>query len=306
MYEEHVRIGTLVKVNAQTLRYLQEIIPYGFEAFSLTFTHSLAGIDLPVFAAQVRETIADSPAVISCISTYANPLETDAEAEEARETWERLIDAADLFGCDVVGGFTGRLIDVPVDQQMDRFVEVFDPLARRAADRGVRIAFENCPKGGNWFTGGWNIAHSPLAWEMIFNSLPMENIGLQWEPCHQMLKLIDPIPQLRKWAKKIFNVHGKDATILWDVIREYGIDSPKPFAYHRTPGFGDCNWTDVISILRQSGYCGSIDIEGWHDPVYVGELEMMGQVRSLQYLQACRGGSFVPNPALRRDTVTMR
>jgi hypothetical protein len=42
---------------------------------------------------------------------------------------------------------------------------------------------------------------------------------------------------------------------------------------------------------------GSIDIEGWHDPVYRGELEMMGQVHGLNYLKQCRGGSWVPNPA---------
>jgi sugar phosphate isomerase/epimerase len=33
-----------------------------------------------------------------------------------------------------------------------------------------------------------------------------------------MVYLIDPLPQIRKWASKIFHVHGKDATIRWDVI----------------------------------------------------------------------------------------
>ncbi|WP_205419523.1 sugar phosphate isomerase/epimerase, partial [Klebsiella pneumoniae] len=76
----------------------------------------------------------------------------------------------------------------------------------------------------------------------MFNALPMENIGLQWEPCHQMVGLIDPIPQLRKWVSKVFNVHGKDATIAWDVIKEHGIHGPEPYVWHRTPGFGDTNW----------------------------------------------------------------
>jgi hypothetical protein len=44
------------------------------------------------------------------------------------------------------------------------------------------------------------------------------------------------------------------------------------------------------------GFVGSIDIEGWHDPVYRGDLEMTGQVRALNYLKDCRGGTFVPNP----------
>ncbi|HOF89550.1 MAG TPA: sugar phosphate isomerase/epimerase, partial [Armatimonadota bacterium] len=71
---------------------------------------------------------------------------------------------------------------------------------------------------------------------------------------------------------------------------------PHPFAFHRTPGFGDSNWTDIISELRRGGFTGSIDIEGWHDPVYCGELEMTGQVHGLNYLKRCRG-TFVANPA---------
>ena len=104
------------------------------------------------------------------------------------------------------------------------------------------------------------------------------------------------MPQLRKYVKRIFHIHGKDATILWDVVREYGVGGVKPYAFHRTPGFGDSNWTDIISELRRGGFKGSIDIEGWHDPVYREKLEMTGQVHGLNYLKWCRGESFVPNP----------
>jgi sugar phosphate isomerase/epimerase len=109
----------------------------------------------------------------------------------------------------------------------------------------------------------WNIAHSPDAWEMMFNEVPSDALGLQWEPCHQMVSLNDPLPQLRKWVGKVFNVHGKDATIAWDVVRAHGIRGNTPYVWHRTPGFGDTNWTDVISILRMNGYKGSIDIEAF-------------------------------------------
>ncbi len=80
-----------------------------------------------------------------------------------------------------------------------------------------------------------------------------------------------------------------------DLIAKYGIFSPKPFVYHRTPGFGDCNWTDIISELRMVKFKGSIDIEGWHDPVYSKELEMTGQVAGLNYLKQCRA-LYIPNP----------
>jgi sugar phosphate isomerase/epimerase len=129
------------------------------------------------------------------------------------------------------------------------------------------------------------------------NEVSAPNLGLEWEPCHQLVYLIDPLPQIRKWAAKIFHVHGKDATVRWEVIREHGIFGKHRFVFMRTPGFGDSNWTDVISELRLAGYKGSIDIEGWHDPVYRDALEMTGQVRALNYLKECRGGAFVRNPA---------
>ena len=76
---------------------------------------------------------------------------------------------------------------------------------------------------------------------------------------------------------KVFHVHGKDATVLHDVIRCQGIRGSEPFVYHRTPGFGDTDWADVITLLRQGGFRGSIDVEGWHDPVYRDQLEMTGR-----------------------------
>ncbi len=100
----------------------------------------------------------------------------------------------------------------------------------------MKIAFENCAMDGNWQTGDWNIAHNPDAWELMFNETTDDNLGLEWEPCHQLVYLIDPLPQIRKWADKIFHVHGKDATVRHDVIREHGIFGKHPFVFMRTPG----------------------------------------------------------------------
>ena len=93
-------------------------------------------------------------------------------------------------------------------------------------------------------------------------------------------------------------VGGAHALIGADIVRKYGINGPQSIAKHRTPGFGDSNWTDIITELRLGGFKGCIDIEGWHDPVYRGDLEMTGQVHGLNYLKRCRGGAFVPNPAV--------
>ncbi len=292
-----IRIGTLVQSSMNPPAYIKEVVQHGFESFQITFWKTIGDTDLKRLAGEVREALAGTDAVISSVAVYGNPLGGRPQDEDTLRSWVELLDTAHLFGCDIVAGFTGRVIDAPIDESIPRLKEVFEPLAQRAADRGLRIAFENCEMGGNWKTGGWNIAHNPAAWELIFDALPYDHIGLEWEPCHQLVQLIDPLPQLRKWAPKVFHLHGKDATVQWDVVRTYGIGGGRPFVHHRTAGFGDTNWTEIIAIMRQVGFKGSIDIEGWHDPVYKDDLEMTGQVHALNYLKQCRT-VYVPNPSV--------
>jgi len=289
-----IKIGTLITAD-NVKKVMPKLIPHGFETFSITFWETIGDCDLEALAKDVKNILNGSDCKISCLSIFSNPLLDTDKGKDAIRSWECLIDAAHLFETDLVTGFAGRVLKCPVDQSIPKFKKVFTPLTERAKAKNVRIAFENCNMDGTWNDGDWNIAFNPKAWEMMFEAVPYDNIGLQWEPCHQMVQLIDPLPQLRKWVHKVFAVHGKDATIAWDVIKENGILGCEDFVWHRTPGFGDTNWTDVISILRMNGFKGTIDIEGWHDPVYRGELEYTGQVYGLNYLKNCRGGEFVQN-----------
>ena len=91
------------------------------------------------------------------------------------------------------------------------------------------------------------------------------------------------------------HVHGKDATVLWDVIRAHGLSSPESIVWNRTPGFGDTDWNQVMTILKMNGYRGTVDIEGYHDPAWHRDLEWSAQLRALNYLKDCRGGrEFIP------------
>lgn len=307
---QDIRIGTLVPGSPTSADYIEQILPHGFESFSITWWQTLGETKLDELAAKVMPVVSEGNAVVSSLGVFGNPLEHDALGETTREAWRSAIKHAKDFGCDIVAGFTGRLRGQAIHDNMYRFKEVFLPLTEYAGENGVRIAFENCDMGGTWRSGDWNIAHNPAAWELMFEAIPHANLGLEWEPCHQLVSLIDPMPQLDDWMDRIFHVHGKDASVHWDRIRKYGIHSSvhedialpkiaqavKPFVYHRTPGFGDSDWTAIISRLRMGGFRGSIDIEGWHDPVYRDELEMTGQVHSLNYLKGCRGSQFIPNP----------
>lgn len=293
-----IRIGTMVRCNlADPAAYVREILKHGFESIE-PFFWQVMDKDLPKLAAELREAIGSADVTIDTLGMFGNPLEDGELDRKTLAGWEALIDNAHLFGATTIAGFTGRLRGKPLEASLPRFKTVWGKLAKRAAAKGVRLAFENCAMDGNWASGDWNIAHNPDAWELMFNALPNDNLGLEWEPCHQLVYLIDPVSQIRKWAPKIFHVHGKDATVRWDVVREHGIFGKYPFVQMRTPGFGDSDWTRIISELRLAGYQGSIDIEGWHDPVYREELELTGQVHALNHLKACRGGAeLVRNPA---------
>ena len=295
-FQETIKIGTLVNgLQKDPAEYIGQILPHGFESFSITFWQTMGDKNLKKMAEDIKKALEGSDAIISSLGVFGNPLENGKLDRETAKSWEKAIDNAHLFGSNVVAGFSGRLRGKSIPDSIPQLKKIFVPLAKRAKDKGVKIVFENCAMGGTWQSGDWNIAHTPLAWDMIFDAIPYNNVGLEWEPCHQMVKLIDPMPQLRKYVGKIFHVHGKDATIYWDVVREYGVCGAKQFAFHRTPGFGDSNWTDIISELRIGGFKGSIDIEGWHDPIYRGDLEMTGQVHGLNYLKNCRT-QFVENP----------
>lgn len=294
---DDIRIGTLVPVHDRTVQLVEQLLPLGFETFQLSFAHRIGDVDLVKLAEQLQHTLssfnaADGiPRTISAVGLYGNPL----TSPEAVTDWERLIDAASSFGCRIVSGFAGRIPGRPVPESLPRFTEVFTRLAAQAEEKGLLIAFENCEKRGNWASGDWNIAFTPRAWEMMFEAVPSPALGLQWEPCHQLMSFADPLPQLRQWIDRIWHIHGKDAMLLRDVIQTHGIRAGIPFAHHCLPGFGDTDWARLIAVLRMSGWRGSIDIEGYHDPAFEGPLETTGQTAAYDHLFRCRGGRFVAN-----------
>ena len=292
-----IRIGTMVRASRPDVGAdVRALAALGFESVEPFFWQAMDK-DLPKLADEMKAAIGDADVVVDTLGMFGNPLEGGEKDVATLRGWEALIDNAHRFGAKTIAGFTGRVRGKPIEDSLPRYKEVWGELSRRAADKGVRLAFENCAMDGNWAAGDWNIAHNPDAWELMFDALPADNVGLEWEPCHQLVYLIDPIPQIRKWAHKFFHVHGKDATVRWDVVREHGVFGKHPFVQMRTPGFGDSDWTRIISELRLAGYKGCIDIEGWHDPVYRDELEITGQVRALHHLQDCRGGRrFIANP----------
>ena len=204
-----IRIGTMIRAHApDPATYVRQIVGLGFESIEPFFWQTM-NKDLPLLARQLREAIGDADVTIDTLGMFGNPLEDGDLDRQTLAGWETLIDNAHHFGARTIAGFTGRVRGQPIEASLPQFKKVWGELARRAADKGVRLAFENCAMDGNWASGDWNIAHNPDAWELMFDAVPNDNLGLEWEPCHQLVYLIDPIPQIRKWAPKFFHVHGK-------------------------------------------------------------------------------------------------
>ena len=264
----------------------------GFDCFAVNFHMSFGDCPLEDFGKQAREMAGSNGKFISTLGLYCNPL----LFEEHEKNFHRVIDAAECFGTNHVSTFAGALTGESVDAAMPKFKEVFTRLTKHAEDKGVTIAIENCPMGGTWEHTTDNIGFNPRAWDMMFNEVPSDSLGLEWEATHQMFQLIEPIENLRKYVKKVFHLHGKDATIRWDEIRKTGFPSNATPVESRFPGFGDTDWRKVFAILQQNGYEGTVDIESFHDEVFGGDWETTGELHSLNYLKWCRGGDFVPNP----------
>ncbi len=288
---EQIRIGTCVP-GQLAKQWLPVMRDKGYECFAINFHMGYYGVELKELAPAVKDLLEGTGTYVSTLGYYCNALEN----EQQRHELEYAIDNAHLFGAKVVATFAGALEGKDVPSAIPRFKEVFSELARRAEDRGVKLAIENCPMGGDWRHNTCNIGFNPDAWELMFDAVPSDNLGLEWEPAHQLIQLIDPIAELRIWAPKIVHMHGKDTSVDWDAVKRRGIYAMRDFAPERTPGFGDTDWRDVFSILHENGYEGDVCIEGYHDPIYSGKWEMTGQMHALKYLKFCRGGDFIPNP----------
>jgi sugar phosphate isomerase/epimerase len=180
MIEPNIRIGTVVDMK-KGAPYIAQLLPHGFESFNLTFWQYIGDIDIEETAKRVLDVIGDQ-AVISTIGLFGNPLQDEQSAKD----FERCIKAAHLFETDMVAGFAGAIEGEPIPNSMPQFIKVWGHLAQVARDNGVRIAWENCDMA----VGGT----LPVTIRALANGVgndvrrdSSENLGLQWEPCHQMV-----------------------------------------------------------------------------------------------------------------------
>jgi len=148
---------------------------------------------------------------------------------------------------------------------------------KKATDRGVQVAIENCPHGGH------NIANSPTMWQRMFDAVPSEAIGLQYDPSHLVWQGIDPIAPIHEFASRIYAFHAKDTQLDNEILKREGILGSGWWRY-RVPGYGQIDWQRIFGALADIGYKGDVVIEH-EDPVFENELFEQGLRLGLRHLR---------------------
>lgn len=227
-------------------------------------------------AANVRALTKETGVEISGLGYYPNPLAPDPEeAQVAVDHIKKVIKASALLDVNVMNTFIGRDWTKTVDANWPRFEETWPPLIAYAEEQGVRIGIENCPM---FFTddewpGGKNLARTPTIWRRMFEAIPSENFGLNYDPSHLLWQQIDYVKPLWAFANRLVHVHAKDARVDQEKLDAVGVlANPVEFHTPKLPGLGDIDWGQFFSVLSDTGYDGAVCIEV-EDRAYEGSLE---------------------------------
>ena len=227
-------------------------------------------------ADKVNEIVSSGGLNISGLGYYPNPLTPDKEESQVYiDHIKQVILAAELLNVGVVNTFIGRDWTKSVEDNWPRFKEVWPPLIKFAEDHGVKIAIENCPMAftqDEW-PGGKNLAGTPSIWRRMFDEIPSDNFGLNFDPSHLIWQQIDYLKAIRDFGDKFFHVHAKDARLDKHRLDEVGImATPNKFHTPKLPGMGDVDWGQFFSALTDVGYDGPVCIEV-EDRAFEGSLE---------------------------------
>ncbi len=201
---------------------------------------------------------------ISALGYYSVPLSAqEDQATAAIEHLHKVIDAAPMLGLANVNSFVGANQYQSLDENLQKFAEVWPPFIQHAEQRGVFIGIENCPMVfPNTWPQGLNIARTPAIWRRMFETIPSGHFGLNYDPSHLRMQLMDPIAPIHEFGPRIFHTHAKDMRIDHDRLNDVGtLAPPMDRSTAKIPGLGDIDWGKWIGALSDAGYRGPVCIE---------------------------------------------
>jgi sugar phosphate isomerase/epimerase len=201
---------------------------------------------------------------ISGLGYYPNPLHPDpAHRETVIAHLRHVITAAEKMGVPFVNTFMGADGAKNQDDNWQEALNVWPDIVAFAQDHGRQITIENCPMLFSYdeWPGGHNLATTPRIWRRILEEWS-GTIGLNFDPSHLILQMIDIPRFIREFGPHILHVQAKDLTIDRDALYERGVFALGiGWQIPRLPGLGDVEWGPLFSALWLAGYDGDVIIE---------------------------------------------
>lgn len=213
---------------------------------------------------------------ISALGYYPNPLDPDEEKSSFYISHiKKVIDASAMLEVYRVNTFIGRNKYKSIDENFEKFRQVWPEIIWHAGEKGVKIGIENCPMiftQDEW-PGGNNMATTPAIWRRMFSETSSEHLGLNYDPSHLLWQQMDYIKPLYEFKEKLFHIHLKDARVYRDKLDDVGIMAT-PLGFHspKLPGLGDIDWGKFFSALNDIRYKGPVCVEV-EDKAFEGSLE---------------------------------
>jgi len=216
-------------------------------------------------AKEIRAMLKNYGLDISAMAYYPNPLQADLIKRNSEiEHIKKVILAAELLDVSVVGTFVGNDKNKTDVQNLEEYAKVWPAIVKFAKEHGRKIGIENCPMFFSYdeWPNGNNLAHTPALWRKMWEIIPDDNFGLNLDPSHLILQMIDIERVVREFKDRIFHVHAKDLMVDWEGVYQNGIFSKgMGWQVPRLPGLGDVKWDRFIGSLYSVGYDSFISIE---------------------------------------------
>jgi sugar phosphate isomerase/epimerase len=229
-------------------------------------------------AKEIRNMLEGYGLTISSLGYYPNPLHPEADHRETVIAHlKKVIQGAALLEVPVVGTFVGKDKNKTVPQNLEDYTKVWPPIVKFAKEHGVKIAIENCPMIFSYdeWPGGNNLASTPNIWRKMWEIIPDDNFGLNLDPSHLILQMIDYERVVREFASKIFHVHAKDLHIDREGLYHNGVLSQgMGWQIPRLPGLGDMDWAKFFAALTAARYDYVVSIEH-EDRAFEGDEELV-------------------------------
>lgn len=248
----------------------------GFDALEVVSGPGAGHVDFTSLTdarvSQIKKLLEANKLVISSLAWYTNMTAPEGREETARN-FRLLVDAAEKLEVGVVCTLAG--MPMPGKDKFQTIMEdasvVFPPLAEYAASKDIKIAMEN------WFaTNIQGLAH----FDKMFEAVPHENFGLNFDPSHLMWQGIDYCAAVDRFARRIFHTHAKDTEVRDDKLAYLG-NQERGWWRYVIPGSGRVKWGEYIAALRRNGYNGVLSIE--HEDGTLGREE--GFIQGKNYLR---------------------